>query len=100
MSVLQEEIRQEFRNFIFEILFLKMLERGVIRCSSFPEDVSCLFQRRKSAKSFFGTTLPARLEKFNALRKGPFFFGDKVSCKITYHYKLSETQGVVVFKVV
>ena len=56
--------------------------------------------KEEISKEFFGTTLPARLEKFNALLKGPFFFGDKVSCKITYHYKLSETQGVVDFKVV
>jgi len=34
------------------------------------------------SKEFFGTTLPARLEKFDALLKGPFFLGDKVRYKI------------------
>ena len=51
-------------------------------------------------KELFGTTLPARLEKFNALLKGPFFLGDKVRYPIVYLYKLSETQGVVDFKIV
>ena len=37
-------------------------------------------------KEFFGTTLPARLEKFNALLKGPFFLGDKVRYHIVYLY--------------
>ena len=52
------------------------------------------------SKEFYDTTLPVRLEKFNALLKGPFFLGDKVRCKIVYLYLLSETQGVVDFKVV
>ena len=33
------------------------------------------------SKEFFDTTLPARLEKFDALLKGPFFLGDKVRYK-------------------
>ena len=32
-------------------------------------------------KEYFETTLPARLEKFSALLKGPFFMGDKVIYK-------------------
>ena len=35
-------------------------------------------------KEFHETTLPARLEKFDALFKGPFFMGDKVRHEIMY----------------
>ena len=52
-------------------------------------------------KEFYGTTLPARLEKFNGLLKGPFFLGDKVRYKVVCRSSLvSETQGahVVDFK--
>jgi len=34
-------------------------------------------KKEELSKEFFDTTLPARLEKFNALLKGPFFIGDK-----------------------
>ena len=48
-------------------------------------------------KEFYGTTLPARLEKFNGLLKGPFFLGDKVRYKVVHVCRssiVSETQGV------
>jgi len=39
-------------------------------------------KKEELSKEFNGTTLPARLEQFNALLKGPFFLGDKVRYKI------------------
>ncbi|KAJ7389534.1 hypothetical protein OS493_030919 [Desmophyllum pertusum] len=36
-------------------------------------------KKEEMTKEFFGTTLPARIEKFEALLKGPFFFGDKLT---------------------
>lgn len=48
-----------------------------------PECVSCLsVLQEELGKEFFDTTLPARLEKFNPLLKGPFFLGDKVGYKL------------------
>jgi len=50
-------------------------------------------------KEFFDTTLPARLEKFDGLLKGPFFLGDKVNImmcsakplatSVAYSFKIS-----------
>ncbi|XP_078383976.1 hematopoietic prostaglandin D synthase-like isoform X1 [Oculina patagonica] len=36
-------------------------------------------RKEELKKEFFETTLPARLEKFDALLKGPFFLGDKMT---------------------
>lgn len=33
-------------------------------------------------KEFYDTTLPARLEKFDGLLKGPFFMGEKVNIRL------------------
>ncbi|XP_078384006.1 glutathione S-transferase-like [Oculina patagonica] len=36
-------------------------------------------KKEELKKEFFDTTLPTRLEKFDALLKGPFFLGDKLT---------------------
>ncbi|KAL9962491.1 hypothetical protein ACROYT_G031596 [Oculina patagonica] len=36
-------------------------------------------KKEELQKEFHGTTLPAKLEKFDALVKGPFFLGDKLT---------------------
>ena len=43
---------------------------------------SLTITQEEMRKQFHETTLPARLEKFAALLKGPFFMGDKVRHKI------------------
>ena len=41
-------------------------------------NISLSILQEELSKEFFGTMLPARLEKFDGLLKGPFFLGDKV----------------------
>ena len=38
------------------------------------------FSKEELRKEFLETTLPARLANYDALLKGTYFMGDKVSC--------------------
>ena len=62
-----------------------MLDQGIMM---FVVSWICFLSvpQEELGKEFFGTTLPARLENFNALLRGPFFLGDKVWSPIVYLY--------------
>ena len=89
LSVLQEKIRKEFESALPGhptsdfTLFWKILGQEIMM---FVISWTCFLfvSQEELSKEFFGTTLPARLEKFNALLRGPFFLGDKVRHKIVY----------------
>ena len=86
-----------FNNFPSEtIFFLNLNPRvayryPVLLCEYFSLSIlnsiliSCLSVLREDLeKEYFETKLPARLEKFDALLKGPFFLGDKVRHATVY----------------